>query len=104
MVHHDAVDTLCDLAFDFWDFGRKHGYEFTEEPPLAYAMQMLCGNPYTHTLRNTSDLWASDWTGCFADRLPDGSPWAFVDYFTGEKIEANPAIVHAMRSKSALIR
>ena len=66
-------------------------------------MQMLCGNPYVHTLRATADLWASDWTGRFADVLPDGSPWMFVDYFTGKETEVNPAIVHAMRSKPALI-
>ncbi len=76
---------------------------FTEEPPLAYAMHMLCGNPHLHTLRQTCDLWTSHWTGCFTDALPDGQAWWFMDYFTGEKIPVNPAIVHTMRSKQALI-
>jgi len=102
-VHRDAVETIFNLAFDFWEFSRARGFVFTEEPLLAYAMHMLCGNPYVHTLRSTSDLWASDWTGRFADVLPDGKPWNFVDYFTGEEFEVNPAIVHAMRSKSALV-
>jgi len=66
-------------------------------------MHMLCGNPYLHTLRSTAELWGSDWTGCFTGVLPDGKPWTFVDYFTGEQFEVNPAIVHAMRSKEALI-
>lgn len=68
-----------------------------------YTMHMLCGNPYAHTLRRTAELWASDWTGCFRDRLPDGQSWCFEDYFTGEKLPVNPAIVHAMRSKPALV-
>jgi hypothetical protein len=46
---------------------------------------------------------ASDWTGHYRDVLPDGQPWSFVDYFTEERILVNPAIVHAMRSKTALI-
>lgn len=103
IVHHDVINTFCDLALDFWHFCKKAGFEFTEEPPLAYATHMLCGNPYLHTLRNTGDLWASDWTGHYADRLPDGKPWDFFDYFNGQPITVNPAIVHAMRSKEALI-
>ncbi len=103
IVHRDVIDTFCDLALEFWGFCKDLGYKFTEEPPLAYATHMLCGNPYLHTLRNTSDLWASDWKGCYAGRLPDGKEWFFEDYFTAERIPVNPAIVHAMRSKEALI-
>lgn len=103
IVHHDVIDTFCALAFDFWEFSKELGYEFTEEPPLAYATHMLCGNPYLHTLRHTSDLWASDWRGCYEGRLPDGKEWPFEDYFTGEQFMVNPAIVHAMRSKDELI-
>ncbi|MBM3883021.1 MAG: hypothetical protein FJ387_25435 [Verrucomicrobia bacterium] len=103
IVQRDVIDTFCTLCFDFWEFCRKHGVTFTEEAPLAYATHMLCGNPYLHTLRTTWDLWASDWTGFFRDQLPDGDPWWFEDYFTGEKFPVNPAIVHAMRSKQALV-
>lgn len=103
IVHRDAIETVFNLAYGFWQFCRGQGFTFNDEPLLAYAMQMLCGNPYVHTLRATADLWASDWTGCFRDALPDGQAWWFVDYFTGEKIPVNPAIVHAMRSKSALM-
>ena len=103
IVHHDVIDTLYNLAFDFWHFCKAQGYTFNDEPLFAYAMQMLCGNPYEHTLRQTADLWASDWTGNFRDVLPNGKPWLFQDYFTNELFSVNPAILHAMRSKSALI-
>lgn len=103
IVHRDAIETVLRLTYDFWQFCRDRGWTFTEEPLLAYAMQMLCRNPHLHTLRATADFWASDWTGCFRDQLPDGQSWWFVDYFTGENLPVNPAIVHAMRSKSALI-
>lgn len=103
IVHHDVIDLFCDLAAEFWQFTQKVGYtDFTEEPPLAYATHMLCGNPYLHTLANTSDVWASDWVGTARDALPDGRPWATEDYFTGEPLRMNPAIVHAMRCKHLL--
>jgi hypothetical protein len=104
IVHRDAVATVFDLCFDFFHHCRENGYTFVDEPLLAYAMHMLCGNPYEHTLRETCDLWASDWTGVFVDRLPDAEPWWFTDYFTEEKLAVNPAIVHAMRSKKALVQ
>jgi hypothetical protein len=103
IVHHDVIDTVYSLCLDFWYYCHNHGFTFTEEAPLAYAMHMLCGNPSKHLLRESHEIWASDWTGCFKDRLPDGEPWWFVDYFTEENIPVNPAIVHAMRSKNALI-
>ena len=102
IVHHDVIARLCELAFEFWDLATRAGFEFTEEPPLAYATHMLCGNPYLHTLRQTADVWASDWTGSFDGRLPDGNPWEFVDYFSFDKFQVNPAIVHAIRSKEIL--
>jgi hypothetical protein len=103
IVHRAAVETVYSLCMDFWYYCHNRGITFTEEPPLAYAAHMLSGDPYKHLLRRTHQYWASDWTGNFKDKLPDGDPWWFVDYFTGENIPVNPAIVHAMRSKAALI-
>jgi len=102
MVHRDVIDTFCALAFGFWEACRVAGYTFTEEAPLAYATHMLCGNPYLHTLAHTAECWASDWTGCYKNQLPDGKDWVFEDYFNGEKFRVNPAIVHAMRSKKEM--
>jgi len=103
IVHRDVIETFCDLSLEFWQYCRHSGYSVTEEPAVAYAVQMLCGNPYSHTLRATSDLWASDWTGYYHDVLPDGRSWVFRDYFTNERFVVNPAIIHAMRSKTALM-
>ena len=103
IVHRDAIDTFVYLAMTFWNYCKSKGFQFTEEAPLAYAIHMLCGNPYQHTLLRNSDLWASDWTGNFKDRLPDGTDWDFTDYMSGDLISVNPSIVHAMRSKEALL-
>lgn len=103
IVHRSAISTLCRLARYFWSTSNQEGFQFTEEAPLAYATHMLGGNPYAHTLKVNSQVWASDWTGKFADRLPTASSWLFEDYFTGNRYRVNPCIVHAMRSKDALI-
>jgi len=104
MIHRRLIDQMVELAFDFWKLSRSRGYVFTEEAPLAYAGHMLMGNPYAHVLETHCDLWASDWTGCYSDRLPDGQPWHFEDYMDGRRFLVNPAIVHCMRSKQAMLR
>lgn len=103
IAHCDVVDHMVDMALGFWNDCRAQGYAFTEEAPLAYAGHMLMGNPYAHVLESNSDLWASDWTGCYANRIPDGRPWQFEDYMDGRRFTVDPAIVHCMRSKEAMI-
>lgn len=104
VVKREACRRVYDLCMSFSAHCMRQGFEFTEEPLLSYAMHMLCADTEPHTLRATSDTWASDWTGEFGGRLPDGRPFRFTDYFTGEGLMVNPAIVHAMRSKGALAR
>jgi hypothetical protein len=104
VVHRDVIGTLSSLTYDFWKWCQTQGYLFNDEPLLAYAMHRLCGDLHLHTLRETADVWASDWTGRFRDKLPDGRPWWSTDYFTGKRTRINPAIVHAMRSKDALVQ
>jgi len=102
IVQREAVMAFYNLCDDFWKYCESQGVLFTEEAPLAYATHMLCGDAEAHTLSNFTDFWASDWTGNFNQRLPDGSAWHFTDYFTGERTQVNPAIVHCMRSKGVL--
>lgn len=102
IVHKHAVDIVVELCFSFHKHCESKGYIFTEEAPLSYAMHMLCADPESHLLVNTADVWASDWKGVYTDRLPDGKPFDFEDYFTGKQITVNPAIIHAMRSKRVL--
>ena len=103
IVHRDAIEKVCELAFRFWEIGREYGYLFTEEAPLAYAAQMLCRNPDAHQLRRWTDVWATDWQGVLGKRLPADRPWIFRDYFTLEELKVNPAIVHLVGCKDVLI-
>jgi hypothetical protein len=102
IVHRDVIDTFCGLVWDFWNFCIKVGYRFKFEPVLAYAVQMLCGNPYVHTLNHNYELWAPDRAGRFAGMVPQAGRWDYVDPFFGETLKVAPAIVHAMHSKHAL--
>jgi hypothetical protein len=96
VIQHDAVETLLELAMEFREFGAKCGYSLPLAPLLAYG-HMLCADPHAHTLRATSDLWASDRSGSFRDKLPDGNPLPFTDPLTGEQSMVNPATVHLAR-------
>lgn len=104
VIHRNAIDSFHRLCMEFWNHAQKAGYTFTEEAPMAYAAHMMMADPYLHTLRNTSSMWASDWMAHFDDRIPTDEPWPFYDYMTMEPFTVQPAIVHAMRSKDALVR
>jgi hypothetical protein len=103
IVRRDVIKRFCALAFRFWEIGRERGYMFTEEAPLAYAMQMLCRNPAAHRLHRWTDVWATDWQGVLGKRLPDDRPWIFRDYFTCKELKVNPAIVHIVGCKEIMI-
>lgn len=102
-VKREAILHVHRLGYEFWNHAQSKGYTFTEEAALAYAGHMLMGNVYKHRLVLAPELWASDWMGHFAGRLPIDEPWIFHDYMTDEHIHVQPAIVHAMRSKEILI-
>lgn len=104
IVKREAVDIVCGLAEDFWKHSMMKGYLFTEEAPLAYATQMLCHDTERHLLINRRDVWCSDWTGIYAEHLPDGKEWLFTDYMNPVQYPVNPAIVHALKSKELLVR
>jgi hypothetical protein len=103
IAKREAIDTICGMALDFWKYALLNGYMFTEEPPLAYVTHMLCVKPENHLLWTHSDVWCTDWLGEYAGRLPDGKKWAFADYMTGKRVTVDPAIVHAIKSKEAMI-
>lgn len=103
IVQREAIDIVCQLVIDFWKHGFEKGYAFTEEPSLAYATQMLCGNTEEHLLINHRDVWGTDWTAHYKNHLPDGKEWVFKDYFTEKTYLINPAIVHVLKGKGLLI-
>jgi hypothetical protein len=105
IVRKEAIQKFYEKAMAFFQFAREelHLVNFTEEPPLAFVGHFV-DDPERNNFASTHWIWASDWTGQFAGRLPTGSPWDFEDYMRGQKTRVNPAIVHAMRSKDALIQ
>ncbi|CCB87438.1 putative uncharacterized protein [Parachlamydia acanthamoebae UV-7] len=103
IIKREAIQLVCELAQDFWTYAAEQGFLLTDEPPLAYAAQMLCGDIEKHLLKNHFDIWATDWTAQYKDRLPDGHEWIFKDYMRYNTFVINPAIVHALKSKKALI-
>src|SRR5262249_17062732 len=60
LVRRKAVDTVYELAREFWMFCRDRGHRLEHEPLLSFVTHLLCGNPYAHTLERTADVWACD--------------------------------------------
>jgi hypothetical protein len=105
IVRTSAIVEFYQKAMEFYEYARN-GLKlasFTEEAPLAFIGHMV-DDPELNTVGTTNDTWACDWTGQYKDRLPDGKQWSFEDYMSGEKKNVNPAIVHAMRSKDAMVK
>lgn len=102
-IRSEFAETSRRVAKEFHEFARKRGYVFPEEVSIAVMSHMFSEDHTNRFAEKWSHLWGSEWTGTLQDRLPDGNPWKLVNYMSGETSLVNPAIVHAMRSKSALV-
>lgn len=91
-----------EAAFSFRDFHKKLNYHFPEEVSIAVISHMFSKEYQNRFHHKYLDLWGSEWTGELKDKIPDGKPWKHVEYMTGKESLINPAIVHAMRSKTTL--
>ena len=105
IIRREAITEFCERAFAFHAECLKRGLHDThDETPLALLGHLMVDDPSLNTPDATQEIIASDWTGVYEDRLPDGKVWRCEDYMTGESRMVNPAIVHAMRSKRAMER
>jgi hypothetical protein len=104
IVRKEAIVEFTSLALGFFQYSRNEMglTRFTEEAPIAFVGHLV-DDPAKNSLAMTSDTWASDWTGQYKNRLPDGKIWTFENYMTSERLKCNPAIVHAMRSKDTMV-
>lgn len=96
--HASAVGLL------FRDYQKDLKLDLPEEVAIAIMSHMFSRDYSKRFHASNLDFWASEWTGVLNDRIPDGEPWVFQEYMTHAKSEVNPAIVHAMRSKKALVK
>jgi hypothetical protein len=97
LAHASSVGLL------FRDYQKGMGLDLPEEVAIA-VMSHMFSSDYSRRMHSSNmDFWASEWTGALKDRVPNGEPWVFQEYMTHARSEANPAIVHAMRSKKALV-
>lgn len=103
MCRREFAKHAASVAFLFRDFQKSRGLDLPEEVVVA-VLSHLFSLDYSHRFHSKHmETWASEWTGVLSDRMPTGEPWAFQEYMTHAKSIANPAIVHAMRSKNALV-
>jgi hypothetical protein len=103
MCRKEFMKQAANVGFLFRDYQKGLGLDLPEEVAIAVISHMFSADYSQRFHKRYMDIWASEWTGVLQDRLPDGSQWEFQEYMTGTKSLLNPAIVHAMRSKNALV-
>lgn len=91
------------VVFLFNEFQKSKGLNLPEEVAISVLSHMFSKKYENRFHSKYIDTWASEWTGVLKDKIPDGDPWVFQEYMTNERRTVNPAIVHAMRSKNALV-
>jgi len=101
IVRRDFIDEFCDSAFDIFNNLKPKWKDCTEEHPLAVLGNLL-DDKELNTVQLTGWTWLSDWDGAYRDSIPTGNIRNWKIWHTGEMFRANPAIIHAMRSKSPL--
>src|SRR6266404_2643013 len=84
IIHHDAIDSVYEIALKFWHKGKDSGLTLDVSAALGYAMQILCGDPEKHVLGRNPDLWASDDDGVFQHSSPTRRPWQWHPIFSTE--------------------
>jgi hypothetical protein len=103
ICHRDFIFRASELAYEFHNSLKNFGHTVPEEVSIGYLSHLMSPNVNDRFAERFTDYWASDWTGIFTDILPQDIPWESTSYMTFEKIPVHPAIIHAMRSKKALI-
>jgi hypothetical protein len=104
IVHHDAIDTVYDLAIGFWHKAKEEGLITDVSAALGYAMQILCADPEAHRLEVHPDLWASDEAGRFHEHLPGAEAWEWRHPLRSESAMVRPAILHLKKGKAILAK
>lgn len=105
IVRRDAITEFADKCEQVFQALKPDHQTVTDEPPLAIACMTMTPDAELNTIEHYGDTWAIDWAGrIFKNRLPDGQPWLYEVWLTGEQHTINPAIVHAMGSKGAMRR
>ena len=99
----EFIQAACKLGFECYNFFASKNFAVTEEIPMAYIGNHICGDVSFHYHEKYTNYWASDWTGIFKNQLPFYKEWEYESYMTGEKSVIKPCLIHAMRSKNALI-
>lgn len=103
ICHKNFIEQASSLAYKFHNQLKKYGHTVPEEVSIGYLSQLMSPIISDRFAENFSKYWASDWTGQFKDIIPNDIEWESTSYMTYEKILVKPAIIHAMRSKKALI-
>jgi hypothetical protein len=94
IVHHDAIETVYELALGFWHQAKERGLSVDVSSALCYATQILCADSEFHSIDRRPDLWCQ----CEQEAIEviDGKhkPWQWRHLLRQEPLRVDPAIIH----------
>ena len=103
VVRRDRVRELRERWLEAVADCLERGWAVTEEVPLSLALGGMVRELGRHCVWGRPAYWVSDWAGHWCGRLPEAGTWVAEEFMTGRWRSVRPAIVHAMRSKQALV-
>jgi hypothetical protein len=103
ICNKNFINKAYHFAYEFHNYLKLNKYVVPEEVSIAYISHLMSPQLKDRYLENYINYWASDWMETFKDTVPKDIQWEYTSYMTYEKIKVRPAIVHAMRSKKALV-
>lgn len=99
IVRREAIDTVYELALEFFNRTKRDGRALNVDVALGFAMQILCGDPEAHLLTAHPDLWASDDCRQGGCHELGGGLWTWRHPLSDQTILVRPAIVHVPARK-----
>lgn len=103
MCKKSFIEHAANTGLLFKDYQKPFNFDLPEEVAIAILSHLFSKDYSDRFHAKYLDYWASEWTGSLQDKLPNGEPWLFQEYMTHKQSTLNPSLVHAMRSKKALV-
>ena len=101
-VKADYVNDFYQLIHEAATHLKKRDLKINDELCLSLVLNTIAKNKESINISANKNIYGIDIKGVFKDRLPDGTIWETEEWFTGRKMNVNPAIVLCPSGSSPL--
>ena len=93
IVSRDVIDLVYELAFEVWLKSKEMGLSVGLSLSMGFATQMLCANPWKHTILSRPDLWAPDYFDSLSSPIQSDSWVELPDVTNTIRFKVRPAML-----------